>query len=141
MLPIAFTLSSLDAFQRYRALNIQAGCRFADANFSRQVAAGKLQAKSLERFACIALAGVCAEFLKFGKAEGGMSDINQLDRLLKALQVPPSTSCAWLRFFLPTLPSYAVLVDARGLVHLPLAPTNCACLVLGTLRGHALSPF
>jgi hypothetical protein len=106
VLPIAFTLSSLDAFQRYRALNIQAGCRFADAEFSREVAAGKLQATSLERFTCIALAGVCAEFLKFGRSEGGMSDINQLDGLLKALQVRPLTARVWL-LFLARFPDFA----------------------------------
>ena len=87
LLPVAYTLSSLDAFNRYRALNMQAGCRFADAAFSQQVAAGKLKASSLQRFACVALAGVCSESEKLGKAEGGTSDILQLDGMLRALQV------------------------------------------------------
>jgi hypothetical protein len=37
LLPIAYTLSSLDAFRRFGALNVQAGCRFADAEFAREV--------------------------------------------------------------------------------------------------------
>ncbi|WMV17227.1 hypothetical protein MTR67_010612 [Solanum verrucosum] len=39
----------------------------------------------LNRFSCIALAGVATEYLLFGYAEGGLSDINQLDALLKSL--------------------------------------------------------
>lgn len=32
----------------------------------------------LNRFSCIALAGVATEYLLFGYAEGGLSDINQV---------------------------------------------------------------
>jgi hypothetical protein len=77
----------LDAFRRYNALNVQAGCRFADAEFSKEVASGNLKASSLERFVCVALAGICSEYLKFGRSEGGKDDIAQLDVMLKALQV------------------------------------------------------
>ena len=98
LLPIAYTLSSLDAFRRYRALNIQAGCRFADAAFSREVNTGKLKASSLERFSCVALAGVCSESLKYGKAEGGLSDIMQLDGMLRALQFNQSKADGEIRW-------------------------------------------
>ncbi|CAN4082828.1 unnamed protein product [Withania somnifera] len=36
-------------------------------------------------FSCIALAGVATEYLLFGYAEGGLTDINQLDALLESL--------------------------------------------------------
>ncbi|KAJ8636522.1 hypothetical protein MRB53_010789 [Persea americana] len=39
----------------------------------------------LNRFSCIALAGVATEYLSFGCAEGGLADINELDGLLKSL--------------------------------------------------------
>lgn len=70
LLPLAFTLSSLDAFQKYRAWNVQAGCRFADAQFNSEILSGNLKASSLERFTCVALAGICAEYVKFGASEG-----------------------------------------------------------------------
>lgn len=52
-----------------------------------QVASGTLSSSSLDRYTCIALAGVAAEYVNFGQAEGGMNDVQQLDSLLKALQV------------------------------------------------------
>nr|AAW65809.1 stress regulated protein isoform 1 [Solanum virginianum]AAW65810.1 stress regulated protein isoform 1 [Solanum virginianum] len=52
---------------------------------ARQVNSGKVTATMLNRFSCIALAGVATEYLLFGYAEGGLSDINQLDALLKSL--------------------------------------------------------
>ncbi|XP_029116252.1 uncharacterized protein [Elaeis guineensis] len=50
-----------------------------------QVVTGKVTAKMLNRFSCIALAGVATEYLLFGYSEGGLSDIGQLDKLLKSL--------------------------------------------------------
>ena len=50
-----------------------------------------MSSSSLDRYTCIALAGVAAEYVSFGQAEGGMNDVQQLDSLLKALQVQPLT--------------------------------------------------
>lgn len=61
-------------------------CRFADTKFSTEVQAGKVTASSLECFTCVALAGISAEYVKYGYAEGGTGDIQQLDSLLKSLQ-------------------------------------------------------
>jgi len=58
LIPLAYTLSSLDAFLKYKTLNVQAGCRFADAEFNEEVRSGKVKSSSLERFSCVALAGV-----------------------------------------------------------------------------------
>ena len=46
-----------------------------------------MTSSSLDRYCCIALAGVATEYLLFGQAEGGLNDVQQLDSLLKALQV------------------------------------------------------
>ncbi len=51
------------------------------------MASGTLSSSSLDRYTCIALAGVAAEYVIFGQAEGGLNDVQQLDGLLKALQV------------------------------------------------------
>lgn len=72
---------------RYRALNVQAGCQFCDRAFEREVASGRLSSSMLDKYSCVALAGVVTEYLKFGQAEGGVGDVAQLDRLFQALQV------------------------------------------------------
>lgn len=85
ILPKGYTLTSLDAFKKEGSLNVQAGTAFVDFEFVEEVNAGKVSASTLNRFACIALAGVAAEYLLYGFAEGGLADINQLDSLYKSL--------------------------------------------------------
>ncbi|CAL8469356.1 g8897 [Coccomyxa elongata] len=86
LLPRTYTLSSLDAFRRYGALNVQAGTLFCDSAFQREVASGTLSSISLDRYSCVALAGIATEYIKYGQAEGGLNDIQQLDGFLRALQ-------------------------------------------------------
>ena len=50
------------------------------------MASGQLTSSSLDQYVCIALAGVAVEFVEYGQAEGGLSDIQQLDALLSALR-------------------------------------------------------
>ena len=71
ILPKGYTLSSLDAYERYGALNVQAGCAFCDGAFQREVARGKIGSGSLGRFSCVALAGISMEYVAYGFAEGG----------------------------------------------------------------------
>ena len=84
-LPKNYTLSSLDAFLSTRRLNFQAGTTFCDAAFQEEIASGKLKSSSLDVYACVALAGVATEWLRFGRAEGGLADIMQLDNLMRGL--------------------------------------------------------
>ncbi|KAG0587433.1 hypothetical protein KC19_2G164200 [Ceratodon purpureus] len=86
ILPKSFTLSSLDAFRNYGALNVQAGTTFVDYDFQEEVSTGKLSSTTLNRFSCVALAGVATEYLRYEVAEGGLADILQLDAILKGLQ-------------------------------------------------------
>ncbi|CAI5947278.1 unnamed protein product [Closterium sp. NIES-65] len=76
--PRSFTLSSLDAYQRYGALNVQAGTTFLDLDFQKQTRTRQIKSDMLDAVSCVALAGVCAEYLQFGVAEGGISDIQQV---------------------------------------------------------------
>ncbi|GAV63235.1 hypothetical protein CFOL_v3_06755 [Cephalotus follicularis] len=85
ILPKGYTLTSLDALRKQGSLNVQAGTAFVDLEFLEEVNAGKVSATMLNRFSCIALAGVATEYLLYGYAEGGLTDINQLDTLLKSL--------------------------------------------------------
>ncbi|KAK9139485.1 hypothetical protein Scep_009166 [Stephania cephalantha] len=75
VLPRGYTLTSLEALQKEGSLNVQAGTAFVDFEFLEEVNAGKLSSKMLDRFSCIALAGVATEYLLFGYSEGGLADI------------------------------------------------------------------
>ncbi|KAI3979967.1 hypothetical protein MKX01_042621 [Papaver californicum] len=85
ILPKGYTLTSLEALRKEGSLNVQAGTAFVDTEFREEVDSGKLTSKMLDRFSCIALAGVATEYLLFGYSEGGLSAIYQLDSLLKSL--------------------------------------------------------
>lgn len=85
ILPKGYTLTSLDALKKEGSLNIQAGTAFVDFEFLEEVNTGKLSATTLNRFSCVALAGVATEYLLYGYAEGGLADINKLDMLIKGL--------------------------------------------------------
>ncbi|KAG6701536.1 hypothetical protein I3842_08G169800 [Carya illinoinensis] len=76
ILPKGYTLTSLEALKKEGSLNVQAGTAFVDFEFVEE---------TLNRFSCIALAGVAAEYILYGVAEGGLADINKLDMLLKSL--------------------------------------------------------
>ncbi|GAB4835879.1 hypothetical protein Ancab_000797 [Ancistrocladus abbreviatus] len=85
VLPRGYTLSSLEALKKEGSLNVQAGTSFVDYEFLEEANSGKVSATMLNRFSCIALAGVATEYLLYGFAEGGLADINKLDVLLKSL--------------------------------------------------------
>ena len=98
IVPKGYTLSSLDAYERYGALNVQAGCAFCDGAFQREVARGKIGSGSLGRFSCVALAGISMEYIAFGFSEGGVSDVRQLDGMLRALAFTQKKSDSEVRW-------------------------------------------
>ncbi|CAL4963588.1 unnamed protein product [Urochloa decumbens] len=85
VLPKGYTITSLDTLVKQGSLNVQAGTAFVDTEFLEEMNTGKLSATMLNKFSCIALAGVATEYLLYGVAEGGLADINKLDGLLKSL--------------------------------------------------------
>ncbi|RCV36507.1 hypothetical protein SETIT_7G324200v2 [Setaria italica] len=85
VLPKGYTITSLDTLIKQGLLNVQAGTAFVDYEFLEEINTGKLSATMLNKFSCIALAGVATEYLLYGVAEGGLADINKLDGLLKSL--------------------------------------------------------
>ncbi|XP_073290477.1 uncharacterized protein [Primulina huaijiensis] len=85
ILPRGYTLTSLEALKKEGSLNVQAGTAFVDFEFLEEVNKGKVSATTLDKFSCIALAGLATEYLLFGCSEGGLADINTLDKLLKSL--------------------------------------------------------
>lgn len=113
----AGTLFCDSAYQREASPNLwpapSQGCQDVPANLRApvhpkapamypvwQVASGTLSSASLDRYSSVALAGVATEYVRYGQAEGGLNDIQQLDGLLRALQV----RCVQLRVCHATLP-------------------------------------
>ncbi|GBG61573.1 hypothetical protein CBR_g22370 [Chara braunii] len=84
VLPKDYTLSDWDAYRRYQALNVQAGTTFVDFEFQEEVASGRVSSPMLDRYTCIALAGVAAEYLKFSIAEGGVEGNGEMISLVGA---------------------------------------------------------
>ncbi|XXG54295.1 hypothetical protein AAC387_Pa03g2216 [Persea americana] len=99
VLPRGYTLSSLEALKKEGSLNVQAGTAFVDFEFLEEVSMGRVSSQMLNRFSCIALAGVATEYLSFGCAEGGLADINQLDGLLKSLGFTQKKADSQVRTF------------------------------------------
>eukprot|EP01025_Chloroclados_australasicus_P027715 TRINITY_DN27439_c0_g1_i5.p1 TRINITY_DN27439_c0_g1~~TRINITY_DN27439_c0_g1_i5.p1 ORF type:complete len:412 (-),score=32.95 TRINITY_DN27439_c0_g1_i5:306-1541(-) len=71
---------------------------FCDTRFNEEVKSGKLSASSLAQYTCVALAGVATEYERFGHAEGGLSDVQQLDQLLFALKFSQLKADAEIRW-------------------------------------------
>ena len=69
----------------FSLVKMQAGTKLNDDAFQAELAGGTIRSGTLDTFACIALAGISAEYLRYGAAEGGMSDVKQLDAILTAL--------------------------------------------------------
>mmetsp|Transcript_18401 Transcript_18401/g.51580 ORF Transcript_18401/g.51580 Transcript_18401/m.51580 type:complete len:357 (-) Transcript_18401:378-1448(-) len=139
ILPRAYTLSSWDAFVRYRALNVQAGTQFCDTQFQAEVASGRLSSSSLDRFTCVALAGVVTEYLRFEQAEGGLGDILQLDVMLKALgfsQMKADSEVRWAVLNVAAiLRRYSALQDKLAdAMDKGASTAACICLIEEELR-------
>lgn len=142
LLPRGYDLSSLEAFWRSRALNVQAGTRVCDVAFRREVSSGKLSSSSVDRAAAVALAGVAAEYCLFRRdgrraggsgsesgnpgdfdeigesAEGGLGDVQQLDALLRALAFSQAKADSTVRYALLTA---ATLLRRHARAHARLA--------------------
>ncbi|KAL2942253.1 ATP-dependent zinc metalloprotease FtsH [Bienertia sinuspersici] len=98
ILPRGYTLSSLEALKKEGSLNVQAGTTFVDFEFLEETNSGKMSATMLNKFSCIALAGVATEYILYGYAEGGLDDINKLDGLLKGLGFTQKKADSQLRW-------------------------------------------
>ena len=128
ILPKGYTLSSKDAWEKYNALNVQAGCAFCDGEFQEEVALGKITSASLGKFACVALAGIGMEYVEFGFAEGGVSDVRQLDGMLRALAFSQKKSDSEVRW--AVLNVISILRRHKGVV-VALAETMATGATVG----------
>ena len=102
--------------------------------------AGRLSSASLDRFTCVALAGVITEAQRFGSAEGGLGDVAALDQLFRGLSFSQLKSDSEVRW---AVLNVATLLRRHAGVHDALAAAMargesvgaCVALLEGQLAG------
>ncbi|CAK9080989.1 AN1-type zinc finger protein 2A [Durusdinium trenchii] len=97
ILPKAYTLSAWEAFSKYNSMSVQAGTVFLDQAIQSEMQSGQVSGKTLDNFVCVALGGIAAEYVTFGQANGGMSDLIQLEALFEALKFDQQQTNVQLR--------------------------------------------
>lgn len=77
-----------DGLEKYPGLGVQAGTIYYDTKLQEEIANQKVSRISLDRLSIVTMAGIAAEALKYGKAEGGVMDEQQLIGFFTSLQQP-----------------------------------------------------
>ncbi|XP_057524099.1 uncharacterized protein LOC130803888 [Amaranthus tricolor] len=70
----------------------QAGTQFWDENLENELAGGRLSSTAFDRYCMVLFAGIAAEALVYGEAEGGENDENLFRNICLLLQPPLSIS-------------------------------------------------
>lgn len=65
--------------------SMQAGTVFFDPQFGKGMSSGKVTAKDIDRYSIVVTAGIAAEAMAIGSAEGGAADIAALQQLFTLL--------------------------------------------------------
>ncbi|CAO2037307.1 unnamed protein product [Urochloa humidicola] len=83
----------LDPFVALRmGIQGQAGTQFWDEKMEKELAEGHLSSTAFDRYSMILFAGIAAEALVYGEAEGGENDENLFRSLCLLLNPPPSVA-------------------------------------------------
>jgi hypothetical protein len=83
----ACVTNAIDA-QKYPDIRGQAGTIFFDPKLADEMNASKVTRSSLDRISVVIMAGIAAEALKFGRAEGGAVDEQSLIGFLTSISPP-----------------------------------------------------
>lgn len=92
-----YVLSAWAAMQdaRFGSRAVSAGTSFFDADLSSQIASNKVPRSSIDRYSIIVMAGIAAEAVQYGQADGGAGDEMALIAFLTNLNGGPSPNPAW----------------------------------------------
>jgi hypothetical protein len=115
-----YSLSAWEAFRQGQAG--RGGVSFAATDLAAALEQGKLSGQLVDRLCMVWMAGIAAETLAYGKAEGGGDDRQQLRLLWSQLQRPRSEGDQkerWATLQAKTLleeqrPAYEALVEAMA---------------------------
>ncbi|KAK0596567.1 hypothetical protein LWI29_016855 [Acer saccharum] len=88
----------------YASGNSRAGTQFWDEKMSNELAEGRLRGTAFDRYCMVLFAGIAAEALVYGEAEGGENDENLFRSICLLLQ--PPLSIAQLLIIAPLLATY-----------------------------------
>lgn len=118
-----YSLSAWEAFRQGQAG--RGGVSFASPDLAAELAQGKLSVQLVDRLCTVWMAGIAAETLAYGKAEGGGDDRQQLRLFWSQLQRPDSEGALkerWAILQAKTLleeqqPAYEALVEAMSQRH------------------------
>ncbi|HLO48909.1 MAG TPA: ATP-dependent Zn protease, partial [Kamptonema sp.] len=83
-----YALNAWEAFKQGQ--KAQGGVRFEDQELASQMQKGAFSVQLLDRYCTVWMAGVAAENLVYGNAEGGAEDRNKIRLILSQLQRPVS---------------------------------------------------
>jgi len=87
-LPVSNCVTSAWDARKYPEIRGQAGTIFNDGKLIEEMKSSKVSRGSLDRLSVVLMAGIAAEALKFGNAEGGTVDEQELFSLLTQVQPP-----------------------------------------------------
>ncbi|KAI5068956.1 hypothetical protein GOP47_0015257 [Adiantum capillus-veneris] len=104
----------LDPVQAMRlGVQGQAGTQFWDATLEDELRQGRLTNASFDRYSMVLFAGIAAEALVYGEAEGGENDENLFKAIVSVLSPPWSPSQMSNQARWAVLQSYKLLRDHR----------------------------
>ncbi|HAT15815.1 MAG TPA: ATP-dependent Zn protease [Microcoleaceae bacterium UBA11344] len=82
----SYALNALEAFKQGQSA--QGGVRFADEKLAYQLQTGTLSAQLLDQYCTVWMAGIVAEQMVYGNAEGGAEDRTKIHAILTQLRRP-----------------------------------------------------
>jgi hypothetical protein len=92
-----FVLSAWAALAdaRFGDRSVSAGTSFFDPLLSKQIGDSKVTRSSIDRYSIIVMAGIAAEGVNYGQADGGAGDETALIAFLSQMNGPPSANPSW----------------------------------------------